>query len=627
MNNTKQFMMVGLLSLTSLLTHAQQTLDLSTGRSNTTGAQLHWPDTDDTWLLRRPGTTTFLPVKVGTGYLPASDIRYLDLFTNVSKTSSSLCNMFNDDPIGWLTPDPVATTATLLGIEYNAGDVSEVSPAGTYTYRAKFIITPPSCKKLAPTAYLVVKKLTGVNRVTKIRINGQQSNISTYSGLSQYPYQAPYQEAHYFLGALSTMNQTLPPHNNLPICTWYGSPGAPIQYIIPLNTVANFNQISGINYLEIDCEVDTISPTNKNITGFLCSAELQYDFIDAPAKRPQVDFSGTPLYACLGDSPAVQFKISNPGSDSYDATLYSSTTPAPATPVYSFLSAATLTTSATSVSVSVPMVDTKYKVTVVNNTTGCTGFAETVMRKCHYISPIHIEINDPSRHKFGVNATPTDPDEAVEPGFISEWYLEELNMSTGEPILTVANPSCWASKSGNTFKGFNSESYDIYKELAAEDIPDFICAAADETMLDGIFATDHLYRITRLSQKTGGDWIEYSELIMVEDAAAFEKTGKVTVTPTASPERADLIKRSSTNANVSADLISVYPNPGTGLFVIKAVQTGTMNIYDALGKNVKQAEIKGGSEQTVDLSGFAKGLYTVNITTAKGVKTQKLILE
>jgi hypothetical protein len=67
--------------------------------------------------------------------------------------------------------------------------------------------------------------------------------------------------------------------------------------------------------------------------------------------------------------------------------------------------------------------------------------------------------------------------------------------------------------------------------------------------------------------------------------------------------------------------IGIYPNPSSGIYQIQA--TGTIAIHNTLGVQVLTKNISGNS--TIDLSGYAKGIYTLQLQTAIGTITRKLI--
>lgn len=74
-----------------------------------------------------------------------------------------------------------------------------------------------------------------------------------------------------------------------------------------------------------------------------------------------------------------------------------------------------------------------------------------------------------------------------------------------------------------------------------------------------------------------------------------------------------------------AAAVSLYPNPTSGVVNIKsAAGIEKVELYDLQGR-LLQVEQNGA--ESLDLSGRAKGIYLVKISTAKGVQTEKIILE
>jgi PKD repeat protein/photosystem II stability/assembly factor-like uncharacterized protein len=78
---------------------------------------------------------------------------------------------------------------------------------------------------------------------------------------------------------------------------------------------------------------------------------------------------------------------------------------------------------------------------------------------------------------------------------------------------------------------------------------------------------------------------------------------------------------------------TIYPNPGTGIFtLISSGFTGQMQteVFNAQGQLVLNDEFSYSQEdyqQTINLSGFPKGVYLVRMTSEENVMVRKLILE
>tara|TARA_X000000368_G_scaffold211053_1_gene166774 strand:- start:6432 stop:7892 length:1461 start_codon:yes stop_codon:yes gene_type:complete len=88
-----------------------------------------------------------------------------------------------------------------------------------------------------------------------------------------------------------------------------------------------------------------------------------------------------------------------------------------------------------------------------------------------------------------------------------------------------------------------------------------------------------------------------------EDGGAF-KTGSSTV------EVHDLISS-----------VSIYPNPVKNTLTIEGIYT-TVDIFDMFGKLVLSSEYN----NNINVSSLANGIYTLNITTEKGIQNQKITI-
>jgi len=82
--------------------------------------------------------------------------------------------------------------------------------------------------------------------------------------------------------------------------------------------------------------------------------------------------------------------------------------------------------------------------------------------------------------------------------------------------------------------------------------------------------------------------------------------------------------------------LSVYPNPSaSGIFTVDLGSSlkgqATLLVADALGRQIKTQELNatsvGSKNFTLDLSGEKAGVYTLQIRTAAGMATQKLVVE
>jgi hypothetical protein len=85
------------------------------------------------------------------------------------------------------------------------------------------------------------------------------------------------------------------------------------------------------------------------------------------------------------------------------------------------------------------------------------------------------------------------------------------------------------------------------------------------------------------------------------------------------------------NASVGVDellnksVVAVYPNPANSIIHVVAKDVVSVNIADYSGRNVMQRSLRGGDDQTLDISALADGVYNVVIQTETGMHTTRII--
>jgi len=79
------------------------------------------------------------------------------------------------------------------------------------------------------------------------------------------------------------------------------------------------------------------------------------------------------------------------------------------------------------------------------------------------------------------------------------------------------------------------------------------------------------------------------------------------------------------DAVAESELISVYPNPSNGKFYLSGngFQAAKVEVYSLTGVKVYESE----STEAVDLSGFDKGIYFINLTDGTAGYSKKVVLD
>lgn len=76
--------------------------------------------------------------------------------------------------------------------------------------------------------------------------------------------------------------------------------------------------------------------------------------------------------------------------------------------------------------------------------------------------------------------------------------------------------------------------------------------------------------------------------------------------------------------------LHLFPNPSTGIFTLALANAteGTVDVFDVTGKKVRSLRLNPNTTTyQIDLAGYAKGIYTINITAGGRIQSKKVVLE
>lgn len=109
----------------------------------------------------------------------------------------------------------------------------------------------------------------------------------------------------------------------------------------------------------------------------------------------------------------------------------------------------------------------------------------------------------------------------------------------------------------------------------------------------------------------------------VRNAKYYDETHSAMQCATAPPVTTGINKNA-----LSTPVAFVYPNPSSGNISVdlsENVKTAMVRVVDVVGNVTLQKEMKDTYRTQLDLSGFGKGIYFVEISTDKGTLTKKII--
>ncbi|UPL50142.1 T9SS type A sorting domain-containing protein [Hymenobacter sublimis] len=78
--------------------------------------------------------------------------------------------------------------------------------------------------------------------------------------------------------------------------------------------------------------------------------------------------------------------------------------------------------------------------------------------------------------------------------------------------------------------------------------------------------------------------------------------------------------------SASLPVVALYPNPTTGrLQVDLPAGPATIRVLSVLGQELRVYSVPGGRSAQLDLSAYPSGLYLIQISTAGGTTTQRVV--
>lgn len=129
-----------------------------------------------------------------------------------------------------------------------------------------------------------------------------------------------------------------------------------------------------------------------------------------------------------------------------------------------------------------------------------------------------------------------------------------------------------------------------------------------------------------LSQNSNTELFGVGESTTIDYVKVTWLSGTVDIYNNVAPNQTlEVVEGSTLGIDEAAfGLISIYPNPSSGLVVISGLELAShLSVYNTLGQHVYEQELDN-SNNRVDLSNIAKGLYYFNISNELGSVTKKI---
>lgn len=267
-------------------------------------------------------------------------------------------------------------------------------------------------------------------------------------------------------------------------------------------------------------------------------------------------------------------------------------------------------------------------IVVYNNPSSATGLSATGLNICGRLT-VYAENNNPafalsSSHTPGNSyftcfASPVITTLPSSAGYA--WIVEEIVSTTNTTVIsgkTASNPSCWWNSSPYTcdFHAYDGSRATVMDPACSNPTP-------------GRFTTGHTYRITRGTWSNVCPWQQYSVIVYKAPGKGVDENVILVTEDHTAPDFSSLMKTSSIQTE-AAEVLSVYPNPGSGVFTISAniLKNGVIEVYDMLGSKIKHIEVEASTTSyEIDLTNYPKGIYIINMISENKKYVQKITIE
>jgi hypothetical protein len=240
-------------------------------------------------------------------------------------------------------------------------------------------------------------------------------------------------------------------------------------------------------------------------------------------------------------------------------------------------------------------------------------------------SPINSSINLPAI------AVTYAPNPAYNPGTIGSWITSAADGGTPDD-QHAANPYSGHYIYENNFTLPSNYSYTLTINKFAADNDGTLYLDGTPVISLNPSAPSSNYMVGSTSpvyvSLSGGSHVLRADIMQYDRYTDF--FAEVYITGTCAEGRQALRQPGEGISEVISNvaLVTVYPNPSMGLFTIELNKEtkAAIEIYDVLGKRVKfyeQTTLK----SIVDLTGFPKGIYMINIVSEGKLTSKKIIIE
>ena len=208
------------------------------------------------------------------------------------------------------------------------------------------------------------------------------------------------------------------------------------------------------------------------------------------------------------------------------------------------------------------------------------------------------------------------------PGYNYEWSVAELDANNNW-LFSILPSNWWTWTDDCTFRQFDHTANNYNNANSP-----YLSLPLTPSIPNGKFLYTRKYRISHGSYNFVCPFNQAIAILTPNLAKGVDGNPGFTITYYNDNDQSQTTTGLNTMSKSTTGLFTVYPNPSNGIFKVELQneQKATMEVFDLTGKMIKTVQITNNDKYSLDLSGYAKGMYLIKMNGVQQ-QLQRILVE
>jgi len=208
------------------------------------------------------------------------------------------------------------------------------------------------------------------------------------------------------------------------------------------------------------------------------------------------------------------------------------------------------------------------------------------------------------------------------PGYNYEWSVAELDANNNW-LFSILPSNWWIWTDDCTFRQFDHTANNYNNANSP-----YLSLPLTPSIPNGKFLYTRKYRISHGSYNSVCPFNQAIAILTPNLAKGEDGNPGFTITYYNDNDQSQTTTGLNTMSKSTTGLFTVYPNPSNGIFKVELQneQKATMEVFDMTGKMIKTVQITNNDKYSLDLSGYAKGMYLIKMNGVQQ-QLQRILVE